>query len=332
MQLLAVLLAAAWAAQVSFSETVREIGVGSSGRTRKLAAEKHPSGRGYTSEWESDDDRLVEKSKSRSTTPKSERSEFLSPTEAKYAARREPRPGAGDKAGRQSSRRSAERQSDSSDSANEFDEPTRHRSSAQKRSSSRRPALQEPAQGTTEKVLTAFGAILTAYDKPGSPIVNVIIAMSELFRRLVHHGVKNEFFSTEEFAYYNRHEGAIEAYLDDAAMMMRIARPVGCLLVHMLAFYDFPFSPGLWGLMIIVDILVVIAWRSYDPKWMIAELGHWDYLFGVMLFLAAGAVSLVHQGINFLTHMFFLMAPFLLLLGYAGILGYAAIKKPHQYF
>jgi hypothetical protein len=62
------------------------------------------------------------------------------------------------------------------------------------------------------------------------------------------------------------------------------------------------------------------------------ETVHWDYLLGLGVFAACGVVSLVHQGVNFLSQVFFALAPGLVLFGYILFLLYAAFQKPHHYY
>lgn len=165
-----------------------------------------------------------------------------------------------------------------------------------------------------------------------NPVLDTFLTLLDAFIGAFQETVRNEFIDPEEVDAYERQHGQVMNRRDPADMALRIARPAGWLAANMWGFFDFPFSPQYWGLMLIVNILILLSWRQYDMDWMVSEMGHWDYALGLAIFLTTGLISLLHQGVNFLTKIFFGLAPSLILAVYIGILSYAAFKKPHHYY
>lgn len=191
-----------------------------------------------------------------------------------------------------------------------------------------------PPRGQTAAKKPATG--LSRFKNTGpiaNPILNVLLVVMDAFVAAYNEERSNEFISDEaELENLHRRQGIISRRKDPTEMILRIARPSGWLAMHMWAFYSFPSQPMLWGAMLILDLMIILGWRHYDVEWMLEEMGHWDYLFGLGVFTATGAVSLVHQAINFLSQIFFALAPGIVLLGYVLFLLYAAFKKPHHYY
>lgn len=163
-------------------------------------------------------------------------------------------------------------------------------------------------------------------------MIDTLLTVLDSFIGAFQETIKNEFVSEEEIDAYEARNGQIMRRKDPTEMAFRIARPAGWLAANMWAFYDFPGNPMFWGAMLIINMGIILAWRQYDLDWMITEMGHWDYALGLAIFLITGLFSLLHQGVNFLTKIFFAMAPTLILTAYTGYLAFNAIKKRHQYY
>lgn len=197
-------------------------------------------------------------------------------------------------------------------------------------SSSKKPATS--ITGRSEKKPTAGLSRFKNRGPIANPVLDTLLTVLDTFIGAFQETIRNEFVSEEEVDAYEARHGQIMHRKDPTEMLFRIARPTGWLAANMWAFYDFPGNPMYWGAMLIVNMVAILGWRNYDLDWMVTEMGHWDYALGLAVFIVTGIFSLLHQGVNFLTKIFFAMAPTLILMVYVGILFYAAFKKPHQYY